>query len=162
MPCLVNPTRMVNQTVNQYRFADPDQHVVGAVMIADFLDNVRSILRIISGRVEGPDEGNGFGVREAVELFVQVWISHPSRRHRYTRRQIYGPKSSAQTLCPGEHGNYGAIGVWYVRITLQGHSHINIPAMRPEQLLSQPPVAEIVGDPVNCPTRRNSFNLLGQ
>ncbi len=80
-----------------------------------------------------------------------------TRGGRYTVRNPL-PKA----LCPGKHGNHGAVGVRYVGIAFQGHPHMNIPAMGPEQLLSQPLVAEIVGNPVNCSARRNRFNLLGQ
>jgi hypothetical protein len=47
-------------------------------------------------------------------------------------------------------------------IAFQGHRHVNVPAMSPEQLLSQSPVAKIVSDPVNFSARRNRFNVFGQ
>jgi hypothetical protein len=47
-------------------------------------------------------------------------------------------------------------------IAFQGHRHVNVPAMSPQQLLSQPPVAEIVSNPVNYSARRNRFNVFGQ
>jgi len=93
---------------------------------------------------------------------VKVGIAHFSSRYRNARWQEYGSKSAAKSLCTGKHGHYGAVGVGNMGIAFQRHRHADIAAMSPEQLLSQPPVAEIVSDPVNGPARRNSFNLFGQ
>jgi hypothetical protein len=47
-------------------------------------------------------------------------------------------------------------------VAFQSHSDLDAPAMGSEQLFGQPPVPEIIGNPIDGPAGRDSGDTLGQ
>src|SRR2546425_711352 len=64
---------MVLESMHNRRIAIDCEEVMAAILVADLGYHVH-ILGLVTGWVEGPDEGHGLGVRKGVDLCVEVRV----------------------------------------------------------------------------------------
>src|SRR5579871_4605691 len=62
--------RVFHQPLDQYRITESNQRIVAAVLVAYLPDDLRVLVRHISGWIKRTDKGNGFRVGKTVEFFV--------------------------------------------------------------------------------------------
>jgi hypothetical protein len=116
---------MRDKTADNRWFANRNEHVVTAILIADLLDDVRLQFRLVAGRIEGPDQRNRMRVRETIQLFVQV---RPQDQTRVPNQ----PEPLAESAGSRQQVDDGPVCAGRARGLLQGERHAHAASTRIE------------------------------